>query len=131
MLLQQIDALRSYDISIAIMSRPSNFGQRDVNSNPTSAAQRNLTLTEELEKLEQSITLTLQGVLMPRVYPYLPLTLLCFSEIDHNFSRAHRIVTTSILPVVEQYAEHSKNVWEGSKVFPSILIASIAKPDST
>ena len=38
-------------------------------------------------------------------------------EIDHNFSRAHRIVTTSILPVVEQYAEHSKNVWEGSKVY--------------
>ena len=37
-------------------------------------------------------------------------------EIDHNFSRAHRIVTTSILPVVDQYAEHSKNVWEGSKV---------------
>jgi DASH complex subunit ASK1 len=28
---------------------------------PSSAAPRNLTLTEELEKLEQSITLTLQG----------------------------------------------------------------------
>ncbi len=38
------------------------------------------------------------------------------SEIDHNFSRAHRIVTTSILPIVEQYAEHSRNVWDGSKV---------------
>ncbi|CAF9942342.1 MAG: DASH complex subunit ask1 [Alectoria fallacina] len=87
------------------MSRPSNFGQRDVNSNPTSAAQRNLTLTEELEKLEQSITLTLQ-------------------EIDHNFSRAHRIVTTSILPVVEQYAEHSKNVWEGSKFWKQFFEAS-------
>jgi hypothetical protein len=37
-------------------------------------------------------------------------------EIDHNFSRAHRIVTTSILPIVEQYADHSKAVWEGSKV---------------
>jgi DASH complex subunit ASK1 len=37
-------------------------------------------------------------------------------EIDHNFSRAHRIVTSSILPVVEQYAEHSAAVWEGSKV---------------
>ncbi|PQE28880.1 dash complex subunit ask1 protein [Rutstroemia sp. NJR-2017a BBW] len=58
---------------------------------------RPLSLTEELEKLEQSITLTLQ-------------------EIDHNFSRAHRIVTTSILPIVEQYADHSKAVWEGSKV---------------
>jgi DASH complex subunit ASK1 len=60
-------------------------------------AQRNLTLTEELERLEQSITLTLQ-------------------EIDSNFSRAHRIVTGSILPIVEQYAKHSNEVWEGSKV---------------
>jgi hypothetical protein len=37
-------------------------------------------------------------------------------EIDHNFSRAHRIVTSSILPIVEQYADHSKAVWDGSKV---------------
>ena len=37
-------------------------------------------------------------------------------EIDYNFSKAHRIVTTSILPIVENYAEHSKEVWEGSKV---------------
>ncbi|ROT38686.1 hypothetical protein SODALDRAFT_277598 [Sodiomyces alkalinus F11] len=66
---------------------------------------RNLTLTEELEKLEQSITLTLQ-------------------EIDHNFSKAHRIVTTSILPVVEQYGEHSKNVWEASKFWKQFFEAS-------
>ena len=31
-------------------------------SRQSTAAQRNLTLTEELEKLEQSITLTLQGL---------------------------------------------------------------------
>ena len=37
-------------------------------------------------------------------------------EIDHNFSKAHSIVTSSILPVVEQYAEQSRQVWEGSKV---------------
>ncbi|KAL6719868.1 DASH complex subunit ask1 [Lecanora helva] len=77
---------------------------------PNTAAQRNLTLTEELEKLEQSITLTLQ-------------------EIDHNFSRAHRIVTTSILPIVEQYAEHSKNVWEGSKVQVLMPLNQNIKPD--
>lgn len=78
------------------------------------APQRNLSLTEELEKLEQSITLTLQGGKY-RAF--------CFwtqpdnrAEIDHNFSKAHRIVTSSILPIVEQYAEHSKSVWEGSKV---------------
>ncbi|KAI3338783.1 DASH complex subunit Ask1-domain-containing protein [Ustulina deusta] len=66
---------------------------------------RNLTLTEELERLEQSITLTLQ-------------------EIDHNFSKAHRIVTTSVLPLVEQYGEHSKNVWEASKFWKQFFEAS-------
>ncbi|KAH8681020.1 DASH complex subunit Ask1-domain-containing protein [Xylariales sp. PMI_506] len=69
------------------------------------APSRNLTLTEELERLEQSITLTLQ-------------------EIDRNFSRAHRIVTTSILPVVEQYGEHSRNVWEASKFWKQFFEAS-------
>lgn len=69
-------------------------------------SQRNLTLPEELEKLEQSITLTLQ-------------------EIDSNFSKAHRIVTTSILPIVEQYAKHSNDVWEGSKVC-SLFCARLA-----
>lgn len=78
-------------------------------------APRNLTLTEELEKLEQSITLTLQGGQQlcqvqgkKRIDQRV--------EIDHNFSRAHRIVTTSILPIVEQYAKHSEAVWDGSKV---------------
>ncbi len=42
-----------------------------------------------------------------------PVTL---QEIDSNFSKAHRIVTGSILPIVEQYAKHSSAVWEGSKV---------------
>ncbi|KAI0165672.1 DASH complex subunit Ask1-domain-containing protein [Xylariaceae sp. FL1272] len=69
------------------------------------AAGTNLTLTQELERLEQSITLTLQ-------------------EIDHNFSKAHRIVTTSILPLVEQYGEHSKNVWEASKFWKQFFEAS-------
>lgn len=67
--------------------------------------QSSLTLTEELEKLEQSITLTLQ-------------------EIDHNFSRAHRIVTSSILPIVEQYAEHSRDVWDGSKFWKQFFESS-------
>lgn len=72
-------------------------------SRSSTSTARPLSLTEELEKLEQSITLTLQ-------------------EIDHNFSRAHRIVTSSILPIVEQYAEHSNAVWEGSKVGEFVLI---------
>ncbi|KAK5007263.1 hypothetical protein LTR28_005501, partial [Elasticomyces elasticus] len=71
----------------------------------STTSSRTLTLTEELEQLEQSITLTLQ-------------------EIDHNFSRAHRIVTSSILPIVEQYAEHSKNVWEGAKFWKQFFEAS-------
>ncbi|KAF2467364.1 uncharacterized protein BDR25DRAFT_267537 [Lindgomyces ingoldianus] len=69
------------------------------------APSRNLTLTEELEKLEQSITLTLQ-------------------EIDHNFSRAHRIVTANVLPIVEQYGKHSEAVWEGSKFWKQFFEAS-------
>jgi DASH complex subunit ASK1 len=74
-------------------------------SRPGQPAARNLTLTEELERLEQSITLTLQ-------------------EIDHNFSKAHRIVTTSILPLVEQYGEHSKAVWDASKFWKQFFEAS-------
>ncbi|KAI2791284.1 hypothetical protein POX_c04141 [Penicillium oxalicum] len=74
-------------------------------SHQSSQFQRPLTLTEELEKLEQSITLTLQ-------------------EIDHNFSQAHRIVTTSILPLVEQYAGHSRDVWEGAKFWKQFFEAS-------
>ncbi|KAG4221718.1 hypothetical protein PC116_g29806, partial [Phytophthora cactorum] len=74
-------------------------------SRPGPSSARNLTLTEELERLEQSITLTLQ-------------------EIDHNFSKAHRIVTTSILPLVEQYGEHSKAVWEASKFWKQFFEAS-------
>lgn len=76
--------------------------------------QRPLTLTEELEKLEQSITLTLQGkqARCPNNVNKTDMP----AEIDHNFSQAHRIVTTSILPLVEQYAENSRDVWEGAKV---------------
>lgn len=86
------------------------------------SSSRNLTLTEELEKLEQSITLTLQG--MAGVDPN---KICCgFStdyktEIDHNFSKAHRIVTSGIIPAAEQYARHSGQVWEGSKVGSSIF----------
>ncbi|EAW07565.1 uncharacterized protein ACLA_022790 [Aspergillus clavatus NRRL 1] len=45
-------------------------------------------------------------------------------EIDHNFSQAHRIVTTSILPLVEQYAEHSRDVWDGAKFWKQFFEAS-------
>ncbi|EME47755.1 hypothetical protein DOTSEDRAFT_86174 [Dothistroma septosporum NZE10] len=72
-------------------------------SRPTE--QRSLTLTEQLERMEQQITLTLQ-------------------EIDSNFSKAHRIVTTSILPIVEEYAKHSNEVWEGSKFWKQFFEAS-------
>ncbi|KAJ5127126.1 hypothetical protein N7448_007905 [Penicillium atrosanguineum] len=74
-------------------------------SRQSMAPPRPLSLTEELEKLEQSITLTLQ-------------------EIDQNFSQAHRIVTTSILPCVEQYTEHSRDVWEGAKFWKQFFEAS-------
>lgn len=84
-----------------------------------------LSLTAELEKLEQSITLTLQGF-------FFSLFLFFYKkesgrligvvvEIDHNFSKAHRIVTTSIIPIVERYAKESEAVWDGSKVIFSPL----------
>lgn len=72
---------------------------------PPSGGSRPLSLTEELEKLEQSITLTLQ-------------------EIDANFSRAHRIVTSSIIPTVERYRRHSDAVWQGSKFWKGFFEAS-------
>ncbi|KAK6343375.1 DASH complex subunit ask1 [Orbilia blumenaviensis] len=60
-----------------------------IGANP--AVPRQLSLTEELERLEQSITLTMQ-------------------EIDRNFSQCHRIITHSIMPIVDKYAEHSRDV---------------------
>ncbi|KAK4035360.1 chromatin modification-related protein EAF7-domain-containing protein [Parachaetomium inaequale] len=45
-------------------------------------------------------------------------------EIDHNFSKAHRIVTTSILPLVEQYGEHSRSVWDATKFWKQFFEAS-------
>lgn len=68
-------------------------------------AHRPLSTTEELERLEQSITLTLQ-------------------EIDRNFSKAHRIVTANILPVVEQYGENCRAVWEASKFWKQFFEAA-------
>jgi DASH complex subunit Ask1 len=62
---------------------------------------------ERLERLEQAITL-------------------CLQEIDHNFIRCHR-VATACLPVVERYAEQSRQVWQGAKVplIPFMLTNSV------
>ncbi|KAK9475536.1 DASH complex subunit Ask1-domain-containing protein, partial [Dipodascopsis tothii] len=62
-------------------------------------------LTEELEKIEQSITLTLQ-------------------EIDHNFSSTHRIITGNILPVVQKYSENSQAIWASTKFWKEFFEAS-------
>ncbi|KAG5513388.1 hypothetical protein PMAC_001451 [Pneumocystis sp. 'macacae'] len=59
----------------------------------------------ELERLEQKITLTLY-------------------EIDANFNKCHRIVTTKILPIIERYAESSRRVWEGSKFWKQFFETS-------
>ncbi len=113
-----VDAVRSIQC-VDAACKPRETTTLKVMSRISSAAQpRALTLTEELEKLEQSITLTLQGAFQLVSSRSLRLTL---AEIDHNFSRAHRIVTSSILPIVEQYGGHSKEVWEGSRVRPSPL----------
>ncbi|RPA85901.1 hypothetical protein BJ508DRAFT_373112 [Ascobolus immersus RN42] len=67
--------------------------------------ERPLTLPEELERLEQQITLTYQ-------------------EIDRNFDRAHRIVTGQILPIVEKYRKESKNLWDNSEFWKTFFEAS-------
>ncbi|RMD44610.1 hypothetical protein DV735_g520, partial [Chaetothyriales sp. CBS 134920] len=72
---------------------------------PSTVQRQPLSLTEELEMVEQQITLTLQ-------------------EIDRNFSHAHRVVTSSILPIVEQYAVHSKHVWQGSQFWKQFFESS-------
>lgn len=60
---------------------------------------------ERLERLEQSITQLLY-------------------EVDSNFSKCHRIITTNILPIVEKYAENSGQVWEHSKFWKQFFEAS-------
>ena len=60
---------------------------------------------EELEKTEQSITLALQ-------------------EIDRNFAKAHKIVATSVVPVIEQYGQESRRVWQGAAFWKQFLEAS-------
>jgi len=37
-------------------------------------------------------------------------------EIDHNFSKAHQIITASILPIIERYGKQSQGVLEGTQV---------------
>ncbi|EPS45341.1 hypothetical protein H072_691 [Dactylellina haptotyla CBS 200.50] len=68
--------------------------------NPTGP--RQLSLTEELERLEQSITLTMQ-------------------EIDRNFSQCHRIITHSIMPIVDKYAEHSRDLCDNISFWKSFF----------
>ncbi|KAL7268727.1 DASH complex subunit ask1 [Rhizina undulata] len=64
-----------------------------------------LSQTEKLQKLEQQITLTLQ-------------------EIDHNFNRSHRVVTTSLIPIVERYGKESAAVLDSSKFWKQFFEAS-------
>ncbi|CAB89002.1 DASH complex subunit Ask1 [Schizosaccharomyces pombe] len=60
---------------------------------------------EQLERLEQSITLALY-------------------EIDANFSKCHRTVTTKILPIVEKYAKNCNTIWDSSKFWKQFFEAS-------
>ncbi|ODV90647.1 hypothetical protein CANCADRAFT_108762 [Tortispora caseinolytica NRRL Y-17796] len=61
--------------------------------------------SDELERLEQSITL-------------------CLQEIDKNFARAHRTVTSSIIPVVERYGEECERVYQRTKFWKQFFEAS-------
>ncbi|WBW70597.1 DASH complex subunit Ask1 [Schizosaccharomyces osmophilus] len=60
---------------------------------------------ERLERLEQSITLALY-------------------EIDANFAKCNRTVSTRILPIVENYTKSCSNIWESSKFWKQFFEAS-------
>lgn len=62
-------------------------------------------LIDELEKTEQSITLTLQ-------------------EIDRNFAQAHKIVQQTIIPVIEKYGEQSRSLWSSAAFWKQFFEAS-------
>ncbi|KAI8097672.1 DASH complex subunit Ask1-domain-containing protein [Halteromyces radiatus] len=59
----------------------------------------------ELEKLQQNITLTLQSI-------------------DHNFARCNQIVSASILPEIEKFAEASREIWNSSKLWLHFIQSS-------
>ncbi|KAL1925628.1 uncharacterized protein VTP21DRAFT_511 [Calcarisporiella thermophila] len=72
-------------------------------------------IAEEIEKLEQNITLALQ-------------------EIDHNFARCHHVLATRVLPQAERYSKASKDVWEGCKMWMSFFESfdsTIAAPQTS
>lgn len=72
---------------------------------PTPAPAPRINYAEELDKTEQSITLALQ-------------------EIDLNFAKAHKIVTSTIVPVIERYGAESRRVWQGAEFWKRFLEAS-------
>ena len=60
---------------------------------------------EQLMQLDQAITLTLQ-------------------EIDENFSHAHQIVTSRILPAIREYETSCSKTWQGAQFWKHFFEAS-------
>lgn len=59
----------------------------------------NLSLADQLMQLDSAITSTLH-------------------EIDANFAKAHQIVTSTLLPAVKVYGQHTAKTWHSAKVCP-------------
>ncbi|ONH67380.1 DASH complex subunit ask1 [Cyberlindnera fabianii] len=59
----------------------------------------------ELERLEQEITLVLQGI-------------------DKSFAQSHKIINDKLIPIVKRYHQESKKVWSGVNFWKTFLETS-------
>lgn len=91
------------------MNRYSEQGKRKSIFTPPSNQTGNYNSTQkqalELEKLEQEITLTLQ-------------------DIDRNLSKSNKVINDSLIPVIKNYAQSSRNVWNSVSFWKSFFEAS-------
>ncbi|KAG0047762.1 DASH complex subunit ask1 [Gryganskiella cystojenkinii] len=67
---------------------------------------------DEIERLEQSITRTLQ-------------------EIDQSFSDCQSIVSSKILPQIDRYSESSLEVWNHARLWLNFFEAALTPPSAT
>lgn len=71
----------------------------------TSSSNETLVQANELERLEQEITLTLQSI-------------------DKSFAKSHKIINDKLTPIVKKYHQNSKQIWTGVNFWKTFLEAS-------
>ena len=78
---------------------------QSVMSSMAAASLDSIAAGEQLMQLDQAITLTLQ-------------------EIDENFSQAHQIVTSRILPAIREYESSCSQTWQSARFWKQFFEAS-------